>query len=69
VDFLDKTWNIVEKEVVWEPATPMVKDKNMAEIFLFLKFGQSGATLLADENIMISAEQGPCMVAATRIEI
>ncbi len=72
VDFSDKTWNIVEKEVVWEPATPMIKDKKMAEIFSFLKFGQPGATLLSDGNIMMShwfAEQGQYMVAATRIEI
>lgn len=72
VDFSDKQWNIVEKEIVWEPSTPMVKDKNMAEIFSFLKFGQPGAIKLSDGDVMMShwfAEQGQYMVAATRIEI
>ncbi len=72
VDFSDKQWNIIEKEVVWEPSTPMVKDKNMAEIFSFLKFGQPGAIKLSDGDVMMShwfAEHGQYMVAATRIEI
>jgi len=72
VDFSDRKWNIVEKEVVWEPLTPMVKDKNMAEIFSFLKFGQPGAIKLSDGNVMMShwfAEQGQYKVAATRIEL
>ncbi len=72
VDFSDKKWSIVEKTVVWEPATPMVKDKNMAEIFSFLKFGQPGAIKLSDGNVMMShwfAEQGQYKVMATRIEL
>lgn len=72
VDFSDRKWNIVEKEVVWEPATPVVKDKSMAEIFAFLKFGQPSAIKLSDGNLMMShwfAEQGQYKVAATRIEL
>ncbi len=72
VDFSEKKWNIVEKSVVWEPAVPMIKDKNMAEIFSFLKFGQPGAIKLSDGDVMMShwfAEQGQYKVAATRIEL
>ncbi len=72
VDFSDKTWNIVEKEVIWEPPTPMVKDTKMAEIFSFLKFGQPGAILLSDTDIMMShwyADNGSYKTVATRIKL
>ncbi len=72
VDFSEKKWDIVEKELVWEPVTPIVKDKSMAEIFAFLKFGQPGAIKLSDGDVMMShwfAEQGQYKVAATRIEL
>ena len=70
VDLSDGEWNIVEKTVVWEPQTPMVKDKNMAEIFSFLKFGQPGAILLEDGDVLMlhwCAEQGQYKTVATRI--
>ena len=72
VDFSDRIWNIVEKEVIWEPATPVVKDDKMAEIFSFLKFGQPGAILLKDGDVMMShwfAEQGQYKTVATRIKL
>ena len=72
VDFSDKKWNIVEEALVWEPATPIVKDTKMAEIFSFLKFGQPGAILLSDGNILMThwfAEQGQYKTCATRIKL
>ena len=72
VDFSNKTWNIVEKELIWEPATPMVKDTKMAEIFSFLKFGQPGAIKLSDGDIMMShwfADNGGYKTVATRIKL
>ncbi len=72
VDFSDRTWNIVEKEVIWEPSMPMVKDTKMAEIFSFLKFGQPGAVLLSDGDVMMShwcCENGAYRTVATRIRL
>lgn len=72
VDFSNETWNIVEELLVWEPAVPMAKDTKMAEIFSFLKFGQPGAVLLSDGNIMMThwyAQDGQYRTVATRIEL
>ena len=70
VDFSDDKWDIVDEMIVWQPQTPMAKDSNMAEIFSFLKFGQPGAILLDDGDVMMShwyAEQGQYKTMATRI--
>ena len=72
VDFSEKTWNIVEEVLLWEPATPMIKDTKMAEIFSFLKFGQPGAILLKDGDIMMThwyAQEGQYKTVATRIAL
>lgn len=71
VDFSQKTWNIVEQELLWEPAVPVTKDTKMAEIFSFLKFGQPGAILLRDGDILMShwyAQEGQYKTVATRIQ-
>lgn len=72
VDFSNKEWNIIKKELIWEPSTPMVKDTKMAEIFSFLKFGQPGAIKLKNGNLLMShwfAEQGQYKTIATEIEL
>lgn len=72
VDFSERRWNIVDSALIWEPETPMKKDTKMAEIFSFLKFGQPGAILLSDGDIMMShwhAENGQYKTVATRIRI
>ena len=72
VDFSEHMWNVVESTVVWEPAMPMIKDAKMAEIFSFLKFGQPGAILLSDGDVMMShwcAEEGRYRTVATRIKL
>ena len=72
IDFSHRTWNVVDSALIWEPATPIQKDKHMAEIFSFLKFGQPGAILLSDGDILMShwfAEAGEYKTVATRIRL
>ena len=53
VDLSEGKWNIVEKEIIWQPSVPMVKDTKMAEIFSFLKFGQPSAIKLKNGNLLM----------------
>lgn len=72
VDFSEKTWNITEQTVLWEPKTPIVKDAKMAEIFAFLKFGQPGAILLDNGDVMMSywfMEDGQYKTVAARVKL
>ena len=72
VDFSGGEWNIIDKELVWEPAMPIVKDTKMAEIFSFLKFGQPGAIYLGDGEVMMShwfAQEGQYKTIATKIKL
>lgn len=72
VDLSEGKWNIVEQEVIWEPAVPIIKDTKMAEIFSFLKFGQPGATLLSDGDVMMThwySLDGQYRSYATRISL
>ncbi|MBR2883191.1 MAG: exo-alpha-sialidase [Clostridia bacterium] len=72
VDFSDKQWNIVDECVAWEPVTPIIKDTKMAEIFSFLKFGQPGAILLDNGDVLMShwyAQEGQYKTVATRIKL
>lgn len=72
IDFTDKTWNIVDSALIWEPKTPIQKDTKMAEIFSFLKFGQPGAILLDDGDVLMShwyAQEGQYKTVATRIKL
>ncbi len=72
IDFSEKTWKIVDECIIWEPQTPVVRDKNMAEIFAFLKFGQPSAILL-DENTVLAThwycEQGQYRPIAIKITL
>ena len=72
IDFSARSWNIVDSALIWEPKTPVKKDDKMAEIFSFLKFGQPGAILLSDGDVLMShwyAESGEYKTVATRITI
>ncbi len=72
VDFSDKTWKIVDEAMVFEPNTPVLRDKNMAEIFAYLKFGQPSAILLSDGDVLMThwyCENGEYRVKATRISL
>ncbi len=72
VDFSEKTWNIIDSALLWEPVTPILRDSKMAEIFAFLKFGQPGAIMLDDGSLLMShwyAEDGRYKTVATKIEL
>ena len=72
IDFSEKTWKIVDEAVVWEPATPVLKDTKMAEIFAFLKFGQPSAIKLQDGDLLMThwyAQDGLYRTVTTRIEL
>ena len=72
IDFSDKEWRIVDEALIWAPAVPMTKDTKMAEIFSFLKFGQPGAILLSDGDVLMThwcAEDGRYRTVATRIRL
>lgn len=72
IDFSDKTWNVIDSALVWEPKTKVEKMENMAEIFAFLKFGQPGAVKLNDGSLMMThwcAENGEYMTVATKIKL
>jgi len=72
IDFSERSWNIIDSAIIWEPKTPLKKDERMAEIFSFLKFGQPGAILLSDGDVLMShwyAESGEYKTVATRISL
>ena len=72
IDFSNKKWEVEDELLIWEPKTPVQKDTNMAEIFSFLKFGQPGAILLKNGDVMMShwfAENGQYKTVATRIKL
>ena len=72
IDFSDRTWRVVDEALIWEPTSPMKKDERMAEIFSFIKFGQPGAILLSDGNVLMShwfADAGEYKTVATRIKL
>lgn len=46
VDFSGRTWKIVDEALLWQPDRPVCRNKSMADIFAFLKFGQPSAIRL-----------------------
>lgn len=72
VDFSEKTWNVTEQMLLWEPDIPVLKDAKMAEIFSYLKFGQPGAVLLQNGDVLMThwfAKDGQYKTMATRIAL
>ena len=72
VDLSDGKWNIIDYSLLWEPPMPIVKDAKMADVFSFLKFGQPGAILLKNGDVMMShwyAEGGQYSTVASRIKL
>lgn len=52
VDLSKERWDIQEEYLLWAPDAPVRRDKSMAEIFAFLRFGQPSAIRLADGNAL-----------------
>ena len=72
VDLKDGDWNIKEEKLIWEPNSPIVKDKNMADIFSYLKFGQPSAIKLNNGNLMVVfwyCENGQYRVKTIEVEL
>jgi len=72
IDFSEKTWHIIEQCLLWEPKSPMKKNDKLADIFSYVKFGQPGAILLEDGDVMMShwyEEDGQYKTVATRIQL
>ncbi len=71
-DVSEDGFRVLEQELVWEPDCPVYKNKHVAEIFAFLKFGQPGAIRLADGDILMShwfCQEGMYKTCATRIRL
>ena len=67
-DLAGGKWRKLSEQRVWAPATPVVKDAKMAEIFSFLKFGQPSAILLPDGSCLMThweSENGVYRTVAT----
>ena len=72
VDFSKKRWDIVEKQLLWKPETPVRKDSKMAEIFSYLKFGQPGAVRLNNGKILMThwyAQEGQYKTVCTELDL
>lgn len=72
VDLSRGVWDIQDELLLWEPATPIVKDASMAEIFSYLKFGQPGAILLKDGDALCchwAEVNGQYKTFATRLSL
>ena len=72
VDFSERNWKITDKCILWEPDFQIKKDKNMAEIFAFLKFGQPSAIMLNDSKALMTfwyAEQGQYKTVAAKLKL
>jgi hypothetical protein len=72
VDLSEGKWNIIEKQLLWAPAAPVIKDTKMAEIFSFLKFGQPAAIRWNENEVLMShwyADQGQYRTVCTRIHL
>ena len=72
VDFSQKTWNVVDEAVLWEPETPLRAAKGLANIFAFVRFGQPSAILLKDGDLLMThwaCEDGQYKTFAARIKL
>lgn len=70
--FLVQNRHIIEQCLLWEPKSPMKKNDKLADIFSYVKFGQPGAILLEDGDVMMShwyEEDGQYKTVATRIQL
>ncbi|MBO5927195.1 MAG: exo-alpha-sialidase [Clostridia bacterium] len=54
VDLSNGEWNIIDSALLWEPATPVIKNKSVADIFAYLKFGQPSAIKLKNGKVFMT---------------
>lgn len=68
-DLSDGKWNVLSVEKVWSPASAIVKNTKMADVFAYLKFGQPGAIRLKNGDVLMShwvCEEGCYKTLCTR---
>ena len=54
VDLTHDRWDVAYSALIWTPPVKVEKDAHMADVFSLLKFGQPGATLLADGTLFFT---------------
>ena len=72
VDLSHGTWNVLDRALLWEPETPVLRDPNAPEIFAYLKFGQPSAIRLKNGAVLMThwfAENGQYKTALTEVEL
>ena len=72
VDITKGTWNIIEKEIIWSPKVPILKDNNFADIFAYLKFGQPSAIKVGKNELLMThwaCENGQYKTYLSKIEL
>ena len=72
IDFSERKWSITDKCILWEPDFAVTRDKNMAEIFAFLKFGQPSAIMLNENEALMTfwyAKEGQYKTVAAKIDL
>jgi sialidase-1 len=72
VDVSKGGWDILSEQVIWEPEVPIKRNKNAAEVFAFLKFGQPSAIKLSDGSWLMThwvIEEGQGKILKTGFSI
>lgn len=72
VDFSRGRWDIQESMLLWEPELPLRRQKGLADIFAYVRFGQPSAILLPDGELLMThwaCEDGQYRTFATRIRL
>ncbi len=72
VDLSQGKWDIIEKELIWSPNVPIVKDNNFAAVFAYLKFGQPSAIRINEKELLMThwaQENGQYKTYCSKIEL
>ena len=72
-DFRDRRWNVAAQGVLWSAGPgPIKRDRKMAEVFGFLKFGQPSVVRLRDGRLMLCfwyQKEGQYQVAVGEVDL
>lgn len=72
IDFSRGQWEVEESALLWEPETPLRRQKGLADIFAYVRFGQPSAILLDGNELLMThwaCEEGQYRTFATRISL
>jgi hypothetical protein len=65
-------WDIESELLVWEPPTPVMRNRGMPDVFAYLQFGQPGAVRLNSDEVLMThwyIENGQGRTMCTRIAL